>query len=214
MALRTGFVLCVGSDGLCPLDFSGLDFTSTVAACANFSYGSCCDHSKALVAVAMSQYTRNSSNLHLPPDLLEHCKVFISATFQNRNIELPVATWCALNASLLVDPPCEGLRDVRSIHKSPNYSPVEVSCGPLQSRAGTASCRNCLDSQAGFIGTLTKNRTVSESWRSCADTIFLSVASLGDSDYAMEHANCFFQFHESDAQLLPQSRKPAAPKLL
>nr|XP_024392136.1 probable receptor-like protein kinase At1g49730 isoform X1 [Physcomitrium patens] len=198
----------LGSDGLCPLDFSGLDFTSTVAACANFSYGSCCDHSKALVAVAMSQYTRNSSNLHLPPDLLEHCKVFISATFQNRNIELPVATWCALNASLLVDPPCEGLRDVRSIHKSPNYSPVEVSCGPLQSRAGTASCRNCLDSQAGFIGTLTKNRTVSESWRSCADTIFLSVASLGDSDYAMEHANCFFQFHESDAQLLPQSRCP------
>lgn len=191
----------------CPLDFSTLDFTSTVAACSNVSYVSCCDHSRALVAVAMSQYTRNTSNLHLPPDLLQPCMSFIGAVFEESDIQLPVATWCALNSSVLVDSPCQGITDVKSIYGSPDFTPVESSCGPIQSLVNSVSCENCLNSQSRFHGNLTNNRRISETWNSCAHTIFLSVASLGDSDFAMEHANCFFQLPATNASFLPQSRK-------
>lgn len=201
--------LCACAD--CPLDFSGLDFTSTVAACANVSYGSCCDHSKALVAVAMSQYTRSSRNLQLPPNLLRACKSFIRTIFDENDIQLPVATWCALNASVLVDPPCQEISDVKSIHESPHFIPVEASCGSIQSLVDSRSCQNCLDSQSSFQGNLTNNRRISESWNSCADTIFLSVASLGDSDFAMERANCFFRLQAPNATFLPQSRKQLLP---
>ena len=193
----------------CPLDFSELDFTSTVAACANLSYGSCCDHSKALIAVAMSQYTRNTSNLQLPLDLLQPCARYIGATFQYNDIQLPVATWCALNASILSDSPCQKIRDVNSIHKSSGFLPVQATCTPLQTLAGSTACRDCLDSQAKFLGNMTHNLST-ELWRSCANTIFLSVASLGNSDYAMDQANCFFQLEVPNATLLSQSSKLSA----
>jgi hypothetical protein len=162
----------------------------------------------------MSQYTRNTSNLQLPPDLLQPCTSFINAVFEENDIQLPVAIWCALNASVLVDPPCQEISDVQSVYESPDFKPVEASCGPIQSLVDSASCQNCLDLQKRFHGNLTNNRRISESWNSCANTIFLSVASLGDLDFAMGHANCFFQLQALNATFLPQSRKPPAPNLL
>lgn len=208
-----GFWLCAD----CPLDFTGLDFTSTVASCTNLSYSSCCDHSKALVAVAMSQYARETNHLSLPPELIQPCMNSIRTTFEEKNARQPVAIWCALNMSVMVDSPCKNFRDAMAVRRTPAFKTVEVMCGVAANLTDSTPCSECMDAQAKFLGSLMglgMSEASEGTWRSCTDAVFLSIASLGSSDYAMERANCFFQLQARGAALKPQSRKVSLKLLM
>ena len=97
-----------------------------------------------------------------------------------------------------------------AVRRTPAFKKVEVVCGVAANLTDSTSCSECMDAQAKFLGSLMAlgmSEASEGTWRSCTDAVFLSIASLGSSDYAMERANCFFQLQARGAALKPQSRK-------
>lgn len=96
------------------------------------------------------------------------------------------------------------------VRRTPAFKTVEAMCGVAPNLTDSTPCSECMDAQAKFLGSLMglgMSEASEGTWRSCTDAVFLSIASLGTSDYAMERANCFFQLQARGAALKPQSRK-------
>ena len=135
------------------MDLGRTNFTLVASICSvTEARGKCCRHINAYVALSVSHYANETSNLGVSSDLSEVCIRSMSQTLELYGVPANTTTFCRFGTKIPVNYECKVepvLHKCRNAAFSPGFADVAESCQLALS--GDTGCRRCINASLTYL---------------------------------------------------------------